>query len=104
MKFFKRLSSAVLLDHEGKNVQKLKEHLKQTTIADQVPKTKRKLFQVKAHTPWYSFDRSRNIVILACFLSLWMFSSPLKIVWRSMKYSFMLEVERYKFQKQLDEE
>jgi hypothetical protein len=58
--------------------------------------------QVKS--PWYSLNRRRNLVIISAVAVCWMFSTPLFMIGRSLKYSFKIEYERYKFRKELDRE
>ena len=65
---------------------------------------KRVPFMPTAKSRWYSLNRRRNLYIVAGLAVFWMFSNPLGILYRNIKYSVMMGIERYKFRKILDEE
>jgi len=65
---------------------------------------KRVPFTPSVGTSWYSLSRRRNQVLVAGAVFVWTFSSPLGVMFRSMKYSVKYEIERYNFIKELDEE
>ena len=65
---------------------------------------KRIPFMPVSQTPWYSFNRTRNLFIVAGCIVIFMFSNPLGIFYRNIKYNIKLMNERRKFIKELDEE
>ena len=58
----------------------------------------------KVILPWYSLWRPRNWMTLSCLLVGWMYFSPFELVYKSFRKGHLLEEERLKFIKQLDEE
>ena len=65
---------------------------------------KRKPFKTTVELPWYSMNRSRNMLLLVFAAVGWMFWHPICNFKRAVHYGNNLERERRKFLKELDEE
>lgn len=92
-----RLKNWLPLDREQRRLQQLR------NVVEGNPK-KRKPFNTKVQLPWYSTSRLRNVAIISIAAMIFMFWDSFKLAHMGIKHGLMLERERRKFLKELDEE